>query len=378
ARIQGVRAIESKKQISFKKGNSAIARFNFRGKTLCCLLGLEPVEYEDSKYIFTDVSDVKAHERYPMRVKLTSNRQTRWTEELLGDLVAKKGCVLLEKPIDIVSEVINAVNQEVAFTSFAERKDFRTFKEKLEDADDLIKDRYQKLTELVSRIKGIRVIESKKQVSFKKGSLPVARFNFRGKTLCCLLGLTPAEYEDTKYIFKDVSNVKAHERYPMRVKLTSNRQTRWTEELLLDLIAKKGLILLEKPRAIKSIFGGLKAEKKSFEEKLNRSNKQVKEWYAQVVDKIKSVAGIREIQSFGFRTFRFGNKPIAKITIKGKTLNVYLALNPKDYIDTKYIYQDASTVKKYANYPMRVKLTSNRKVKWTAELLDDVFSGVKL
>ncbi|MBO7344485.1 MAG: hypothetical protein J6U92_00905, partial [Clostridia bacterium] len=136
----------------------------------------------------------------------------------------------------VVNEVVAIVNQEVGEETdvtnvYPERKDFRTFKEKLEDADDLIKDRYQKLTDFIARIQGVRAIESKKQISFKKGSLPIARFNFRGKTLCCLLGLAPAEYENTKYIFTDVSSVKEHANYPMRVKLTSNRQTRWTEEL---------------------------------------------------------------------------------------------------------------------------------------------------
>jgi predicted transport protein len=61
--------------------------------------------------------------------------------------------------------------------------------------------------------------------------------------------------------------------------------------------------------------------------------------------------------------------------MKGKTLNVYLALNPNEYQNTKYIFQDVSHVKKYALYPMRVRLTSDRQVRWTCELIDKIMQG---
>ena len=65
-------------------------------------------------------------------------------------------------------------------------------------------------------------------------------------------------------------------------------------------------------------------------------------------------------------------KPIIKFVIKGKTLNAYLGLNPEDYQDTKYIFTNVSNVKKYANYPMRVKVSSNRQVKWVKELIQEI------
>ena len=56
--------------------------------------------------------------------------------------------------------------------------------------------------------------------------------------------------------------------------------------------------------------------------------------------------------------------------MRGKTVNVFLALNPNEYLDSKYVFQDVSGVKKYALYPMRVRLSSDRQAKWACELID--------
>lgn len=299
---------------------------------------------------------------------------------------------------EVTQEVIENVNEQLE-TSFIYpvRKDYRHFKQKLIDSSDIIQDRYEQVTSLLNRIDGIRVIEGKKQETFKKGRNPVARLTFRGKTLCILLALNPEEYANTKYIFTDISEFKTHTHYPMRVKLTSDRQVRWTKELIGDIITKNGYVLkeeiiapieLEKPIEEQSVeqvvehivehkflehLKGSRGYRRSFGQKLRRATKEVKERYKTIVSHIKNTENVREIESDHFRTFRLRNKPICKITMKGKTINVYLALNPNDYIDTKYIFEDVSHVKKYALYPMRVRLSSDRQVKWTCELLDKIF-----
>ena len=72
------------------------------------------------------------------------------------------------------------------------------------------------------------------------------------------------------------------------------------------------------------------------------------------------------------------NKPIIKLNIKGKTLNAYIGLNPQEFENSKYIFTDASSIKAYANYPMRVKVTSNRQVKWVIELINKAVFGGEL
>ena len=91
---------------------------------------------------------------------------------------------------------------------------------------------------------------------------------------------------------------------------------------------------------------------------------------------LTSVDGVRTIESFGGITYKKGNTPIVRFTIRGKTLNAYLGLDPKEYKDTKYIFADVSDVKKHSNYPMRVKVTSDRQVRWTKELIALILKGV--
>ncbi len=290
-----------------------------------------------------------------------------------------------------VEEIIETVNAQVQVDGLSiQRKDHRHFKQKLIDSPDFIQDRYEQIVSLLSRIEGIRVIEGKKQESFKKGHSPVARFNFRGKTLCILLALNPIEYQNTKYIFTDISEFKSHTHYPMRVKLTSDRQVRWAKELINDIITKNGWTLQEERKPILEMENDVQAQeqphkflehlrgvrhRRSFGQRLRRSTKEIKDRYKTIVAHLKNVQNVREIESDHFRTFRIKNKPIAKITMKGKTLNVYLALNPNEYQNTKYIFQDVSHVKKYALYPMRVRLTSDRQVRWTCELIDKIMQG---
>ena len=388
SRIEGAKVIESKKQRTFKKGNRPIARLLFKGKTLCVLLALDTNEYKESKYVFTDLSSVKAHEDYPLCMRLTSTRQAKWSVELLEEIIARNGYKLSEIPVVEVEqkeeEVAPTVNEEIIQQEFVhpeeiiqqggfniEKKDFRTFAQKLDQAKEEVKERYAPIYSLLSRIEGAKVLESKKQRTFKKGNNPIARFIFKGKTLCVLFALDTNEYKESKYAYTDLSSVKAHEDYPLCMRLTSSRQSKWSVELLEELINKNGYELSPVPFdliALKKFSG----KKLSFTQRLRRLSGEVKERYKTVVEYLNSINGIKEFDSKQSKTFRQKGKPIAKITIKGKTVNVYLPLNPVDYAQSKYVFLDASSVKKYAKYPMRLKLTSIRQTKWTKELIDEV------
>jgi ribosomal protein L15/predicted transport protein len=82
--------------------------------------------------------------------------------------------------------------------------------------------------------------------------------------------------------------------------------------------------------------------------------------------------GIKPYMSWGAESFRYGRRTLAKMTIRGKTLNLFLALNTSDYENTKYIYEDVSDVTKYSMVPMRNKIRSDRAVKWAKELIADL------
>ena len=155
----------------------------------------------------------------------------------------KNALTVAEKPV--AWEELAAEEETPFYEKFTKARDMRTITERLAEASEEVRERYDTITDKLKSIKGIRVIEGRKQLTFKSGNAPVARIALRGKTLNVYLGLAPADFEGTKYKFTDASEAKKYANYPMRVKLTSARQTRWTCELLEKLVEMNGLTVLE-------------------------------------------------------------------------------------------------------------------------------------
>ena len=122
-----------------------------------------------------------------------------------------------------------------------------------------------------------------------------------------------------------------------------------------------------------SRFGAIRGRFKTFAEKLEE-NPIAKERYLDIYSYLFEINGIRAIEGKRTRTFKSGNVALVKFAVKGKTLNAYIALPPEEYESTKYIFTDAREFKKYENYPMRVKVSSNRQVKWVKELVSQALS----
>ena len=55
----------------------------FKGKTLAVALALNPQDYKNSKYKFTDLSVTKRYEKTPMLIKITSDKKLSQILELL-------------------------------------------------------------------------------------------------------------------------------------------------------------------------------------------------------------------------------------------------------------------------------------------------------
>ena len=271
---------------------------------------------------------------------------------------------------ELNEEVIESVNERVSIR--------KTFYQKLESSSDIVKERYNRIREFLCRIKGVRVIESKMQHTYKCKSVPVARLTFRGKTLNVLLGLNVDEYTDSKYIFTDLSSSKKHVRYPMRVKLSSERQTRWTIELINDIVSKNNLTLLERPADVKVIVphGVVKRKKgrdfRSFDQIIN-SLPIAKERYNIVKAAIAASSDVRLIEGRRQKTYKLGNTPIARFVVRGNILNVYFNSIAEKYVDHHYIYKDVSSVLSHTNYPIRVPLTSEVQTEWAVELVHKIY-----
>ena len=250
----------------------------------------------------------------------------------------------------------------------------KTFWQKYQLATEQMQNRYNVIAQTLARIDGVRCIQGKTQHTYKHKSTCIVRLFFRGKTLNVCLALDAKQYENSKYFFTDLSNSNKHKNYPMCMKASSERQTRWICQLILQLATDNGLKVLTAPaeQVVASPFDHLKGRQgKSFHQRLAELP-IAKERFDAIDGYICAVGGVRVIRSKKHVTYKLKSLPIAKMTIKGKTLNVYLALKTNDYANSKYVFTDVSTTKKYANYPMRVRASSNRQVKWIKELVSHI------
>ena len=111
--------------------------------------------------------------------------------------------------------------------------------------------------------------------------------------------------------------------------------------------------------------------KKSFTAKMKQSDEKVKEYYSALKNELVSYKRINSNVSWHGDRFNFGRDTVAKINICGKTLGLYLALDPNDeeFKTTVYHQKDVGGQKAYESTPFMVKVKSNAAVKKALRLV---------
>ena len=108
-----------------------------------------------------------------------------------------------------------------------------------------------------------------------------------------------------------------------------------------------------------------------FEERLLDSDKELQEIYSELKNEILSY-GVKSRVSSAGDTFRLHRKTYIKLTVAGKSLKLYFALNPDDYRDSPIPVQDASEKGIYAEIPLVFKVKSPLSVRRCKQLIQDV------
>ena len=132
--------------------------------------------------------------------------------------------------------------------------------------------------------------------------------------------------------------------------------------LLFDEIDENNLIDTETGLVIRL--------KKSFTAKLKQSEENIKEYYSQVKNELISYKKINSNVSWHGDRFNYGRDTVAKMNICGKTLCVYLALDPNDpeFKSTVYHQKDVGNQKAYESTPFMVKVKSDAAAKKAVRL----------
>ncbi len=276
----------------------------------------------------------------------------------------------------------------------------RSFSARLIQADDPLKGYYSALKNEMLRY-GLKPRLSWYNESFYRGRKTYAKFAIRGKTLSVYLALDPSAFTDTKYSFSDVGSVAKYREVPMRLKIRSDRAVNQAKELIsaasenvrseleemnfrpdykdTATLVRGELIrlyYLGNPDASKqekrdaAVIGIKRLDKapRDFTTKLMRADSEIKTHYSAIKNELMRY-GLKQRMSTGNESWYRGRTTYAKFAIRGKTLSLYMALDPDEFEGTKYNFRDMGSVNKYGKVPMRMKIKSDRSVRWVKELI---------
>lgn len=113
----------------------------------------------------------------------------------------------------------------------------KSFTARLNLTDDINKDFHTAVKNKLLSYKKINSRTSWHHEAYNFGRNQAAKMNVRGRTLFLYLPLVPADYEESKYSFKDCGHIKKYELLPFRVKIKSKRGLKYAFELIETVMA---------------------------------------------------------------------------------------------------------------------------------------------
>lgn len=125
---------------------------------------------------------------------------------------------------------------------------------------------------------------------------------------------------------------------------------------------------------------------RSFTARLIQSDDELKQWYTELKNALLGFKKSKARMSWKRESFRIGRETLAKLSFRGKTLCIFLPLNPADFVDTKYKVEDVSkkvddpskpvsveepaTPAQQDDTPCMYRIKNARRVKYAIELIE--------
>ena len=122
-------------------------------------------------------------------------------------------------------------------------------------------------------------------------------------------------------------------------------------------------------------FANMMRYNRSFIARIIQSTDDQKGYYGEVRNALLSYKKVNSNIAWGAERFHKGRETIARFKIRGKTLCLYLALNPKEHEYSVYHHKDVSGVRMFDGTPMMIKVQSPRGVKKAIRLIDEMLEA---
>lgn len=108
---------------------------------------------------------------------------------------------------------------------------------------------------------------------------------------------------------------------------------------------------------------------RSFTARLIQSSDDTKQWYTVLKNELLSYRKVKDRMSWKRESYRYGRETVARFGFRGKALCLFLALDPNDYIDTRYKVEDVSENKSCEDTPCMYRIRNERRVRRATELI---------
>lgn len=297
---------------SFRYSRALVAAMAVRGKTLCLYLALDPhdeQQFKPNKYHQRDVSDVKLYSDVPFMVRVKSERGLKRALALIAILMQTLGAVK---------------NPRFVATDYTADLPFRTDKKLLE----------QGLIKLVLTKRNVVLIgdETREQA--------IQRIQQE-----LLAADVDDVAEDIEQPQDDIATVDDSDNQPLAQDLSV---------------------------VLASGFFDFDTYSRSFRAKLMQGSATNKDYYSAIKNALLSYRRVHARYSWRRESFRLGRVLKAAMAVRGKTLCLYLALDPNDeqqFNPNIYHQRDVSDRKVNADVPMMVRVKSDLGLKRALALI---------
>lgn len=109
---------------------------------------------------------------------------------------------------------------------------------------------------------------------------------------------------------------------------------------------------------------------RSFSARIIQATDELKERYSRLKNYILSFKNVKGRVSWKKESFRLGRSSFATLVMRGKTLCLCLATDPKKFEDTKYKVIDLSVRSPKSKQPCMYRISAARRVKYAMQLID--------
>ena len=121
-------------------------------------------------------------------------------------------------------------------------------------------------------------------------------------------------------------------------------------------------------------FENMMKYNRSFIARIIQSEDDTKQYYGAVKHALLSYRKVNSNVAWGNERFNKGRETIARMKIRGKTLVIYLALDPNEYKTSVYHHADVSDNKSVLGTPMMIKVKSPLGVRKAIRLIDEMLA----